>query len=289
MEANAENLAGAVLSIRNEVEALRSCLLRAGVLRHEQYIAEVHRCRFAAVQREHSSGPGRHLTDTLQEGGLVERLSLQYRPWEITALAPASRAGRPLAQAIAAAWLSRRRALVCVCGGVTGSMDGLATRTASMEGFDLERSAWETLPQMNTARIGVAVAVLRNQLYICGGEDGDDNVLSYAERFDPERNLWEVLPPMGSERYSAKAVAMGGRLYICGGGGADGVHLSSMEGFDPERNRWETLPPMIFPRCFAAAATLWMPRATPTARFSGVSHADRDPDGQAPVSRRRLE
>ena len=251
MEANAENLAGAVLSIRNEVDALRSCLLRAGVLRHEQYIAEVHRCRFAAVQREHSSGPGRHLTDTLQEGGLVERLSLQYRPWEITALAPASRAGRPLAQAIAAAWLSRRRALVCVCGGVTGR-----TRTASMEGFDLERSAWETLPQMNTARAGVAVAVLRNQLYICGGEDGDDNVLSYAERFDPERNLWEVLPPMGSERYSAKAVAMGGRLYICGGTDADAHSLSSAERFDPDRNLWEALPPMTSERYGAAAVAV---------------------------------
>ena len=78
MEANAQSLAGIVDVIREEVDTLRSCLLRAGVLTHEQYTAEVHRRRFAVVRREHCFGPGRQFTDALQEGGLVERLCLHY-------------------------------------------------------------------------------------------------------------------------------------------------------------------------------------------------------------------
>ena len=101
MEASAQGLAGAIQEIREQVEALRSCLLRAGVLGHEQYTAELHRCRFAAVCKEHSFGSGRHLIDALQEGALVETLSHHHWPREISALAPASRATRPLARAVA--------------------------------------------------------------------------------------------------------------------------------------------------------------------------------------------
>ena len=251
MEACAQNLAGAVQALREDVEALRGSLMRAGVLSHQQYTAEVHRRRFAAVQEQHSFGPGQQLTDALQEGGLVERLALQYWPWEISALAPASHASRPLARAIAAAWWSRWRALVCICGGRTGD-----TWTGSMEGFDPERGTWETLPQMSTDRAGAAVAALRNQIYVCGGDDDDNNTLSSVERFDPDRSQWEVLPPMNSDRYFSAAAGLGGRLYICGGADADGHVLSTAERFDPELDRWEVLVRMGSSRYNHAAATV---------------------------------
>ena len=69
-----------------------------------------------------------------------------------------------------------------------------------MEGFDPERGTWETLPQMSTDRAGAAVAALRNQIYVCGVDDDDNNTLSSVERFDPDRSQWEVLPPMNSDR-----------------------------------------------------------------------------------------
>ena len=242
--------AGGFQGVREEVEALRDCLVRSGVLRLEQYLAAVHRRRFAAARRAHPFGPGRGLPDALEAGGLAERLCLQYPLREASALAATSRACVPLAQAITA-WQAGQRALVCVCGGVDEE-DSLI----SAERFDPERHLWEALPPMGSERWGASAAAMGGRLYTCGGCNTQDDNLSSVERFDPERNLWEALPPMSSERFRSSAAAMDGRLYVFGGLNAEEEILSSAERFDPERNIWEALLPMGAERKGAAAAAM---------------------------------
>ena len=94
------------------------------------------------------------------------------------------------------------------------------------------------------------------RLYVFGGLNAEEEILSSAERFDPERNIWEALLPMGAERKGAAAAAMGGRLYVFGGSNAQDYSLSSAERFDPERNLWEALPPMGSERAGASAAAM---------------------------------
>ena len=60
-----------------------------------------------------------------------------------------------------------------------------------------------------------SVAILRGQLYVCGGYHLHQNTSS-VERFDPTRNTCERLAPMRYARGDASAVVIDGRLLIVG-------------------------------------------------------------------------
>lgn len=74
---------------------------------------------------------------------------------------------------------------------------GECLRSAEM--FNIQDNAWTSLPPMKVARGRVAVAVLNNKLYACGGSDGHHELRS-VECYDTETNKWSFVADMQMER-----------------------------------------------------------------------------------------
>ena len=175
-------------------------------------------------------------------------------------------------------------ARLCVCGGMS---DGCLT---SAECFNTLTNTWTSLPAMCRPRGEAGVAVIKNHVYIVGGDDSDTSSerlpptgnweelpdmneartgcaiavvadrlyvcggygSASVERFDPDVGVWESMQPMFEERFGSAVVVLRGQLYICGGEDGDDVSLSSTERFDPTHNTWERLAPMTYARSEAS-------------------------------------
>ena len=85
---------------------------------------------------------------------------------------------------------------------------------------------WSERAKMPTARGGVATGVVKNKIYIFGGEgnpaNGSRGVFPQNEVYDPRRDRWQRLAPMPIPRHGTGAVAIGNTIYIPGGGDALG-------------------------------------------------------------------
>eukprot|EP00928_Gymnodinium_smaydae_P046866 TRINITY_DN31244_c0_g1_i1.p1 TRINITY_DN31244_c0_g1~~TRINITY_DN31244_c0_g1_i1.p1 ORF type:complete len:353 (-),score=28.66 TRINITY_DN31244_c0_g1_i1:267-1325(-) len=127
-----------------------------------------------------------------------------------------------------------------VCGGFTqhgSTRDNLS----SVECWEVDSSAWRSLPPMRERRSGACAAVLNGRLYVCGGENARTSLRS-VECFDHHINAWETVAALAGPRFMGVAVAMAGCLYVGGGFIRLGApFMDSIERFDPETERWETV------------------------------------------------
>lgn len=98
---------------------------------------------------------------------------------------------------------------------------------------------------MNEPRHSAAAVSLNDQIFICGGCDGE-NVLKSCEVYDTKLNKWQHIPPMKSSRMRHSAVVHAGKVYVFGGVSVNsrGIALKSVECYNPEENRWTKVPDM---------------------------------------------
>lgn len=98
---------------------------------------------------------------------------------------------------------------------------------------------------MNEPRHSAAAVSLNDQIFICGGCDGE-NVLKSCEVYDTKLNKWQHIPPMKSFRMRHSAVVHAGKVYVFGGVSVNsgGIALKSVECYNPEENRWTKVPDM---------------------------------------------
>lgn len=162
----------------------------------------------------------------------------------------------PMASSRGAAAAAPLGGRLFVCGGsVSERLSQEQEYLSSAERFDPSTGTWEALPRMTAERSHAAIAVLGNQVYICGGCDNRQRHSSVERLQDSDGASWEPLPSMNEPRAASAAAAVGGRIYLCGGRDGD-QFLSSAERFDPALLRWEALRPMSAQRGAAAVAVL---------------------------------
>merc|ERR550534_1420909 len=211
--------------MREELSALRECLVGTGVLREQHFLACLHRRRFAAVRRAHPPGGGASpaWNDATSVEGIATRIGAYLRRREAhRLLLPVSQSTR----SVLGATLLRCQEHLYVCGGFNSRR-----ALSSVERLGLEQDRWETLPPMCERHDEASSVVINGRLYVCGCFDGHQAGRS-VECFDPEMQRWESMPPMAEARGGAFGVALGGHLYICGG--YDGHRaLCSVERLDP--------------------------------------------------------
>lgn len=127
------------------------------------------------------------------------------------------------------------------------NMDSVPTKVThnSAEQLCFASGLWKAVPPMLSPRACAAAAVLRGQVYLCGGTMGNMPVSS-VERFDPIQGTWYSCPSMPRCRSMHAAVAIAGQIYICGGWQESPPVLpeSTMDCFDPDTGVWEALPAM---------------------------------------------
>lgn len=88
--------------------------------------------------------------------------------------------------------------------------------------FSSRKPHWVHRARMPTARGGVATGIVKNKIYIIGGEgnpaSGSRGVFPQNEVYDPRRDAWGEAPAMPVPRHGTGAVAIGKIIYIPGGG-----------------------------------------------------------------------
>lgn len=243
-----EDLKGAFASLHDEVQALRTLLISAGVLKKEAFQARLHRQRFEKAQRAHPTACEATLQDALGAKDLGYSTALLAGLDAATALKATSTAMR---RSVGAFHGNLRQALsrLVVCGGwdVEEALD-------TVERFEPISARWEALPPLCEKRAGAVCSTVGHRIYVCGGWDGSTPKKS-VEVYDAAEGAWKLAQPMRCERFSARGGTLEGSVIICGGW--DGQQaLRSAERFDVKAERWEEIPSMLNGRAHAAAAVV---------------------------------
>lgn len=131
--------------------------------------------------------------------------------------------------------------------------------------YDPSQNTWDCVPSTPSSENeihGACLVACSSYLYIIGGLDANNVVMSRLLKFDPEVLEWSLLPPMNVQRYLASAVTKRNKIYIIGGlkeyeCDALGCALGSCEVYDIDKEVWEMLPKLQCPRYSAGIACVW--------------------------------
>jgi non-specific serine/threonine protein kinase len=102
---------------------------------------------------------------------------------------------------------------------------GSAANVAAFERYDPATDEWTMLPDLPTARGGLAVVSGNNSIITLGGE-GPSGVFDEVEQFDLATQTWKELPPLQPGRHGLAAAFFRRSLYAIGGAVRDS-HLGS--------------------------------------------------------------
>lgn len=134
-----------------------------------------------------------------------------------------------------------------------------STPLPTLEAYDPRNDSWSKLPDMPTARLGLAAAVgTDGRIYAIGGGDFDAATRrATVEAYDPATKKWTTMASMPTARTHLAAVTgQDGRIYALGGivGPLVQDALSTVEAYTPGTNSWATVASMPTKRAFLAAA-----------------------------------
>jgi N-acetylneuraminic acid mutarotase len=116
---------------------------------------------------------------------------------------------------------ARRRVWV-----VAGRRGGLDTNMATFERYVPRTRGWRQLPDIPTARGGLAAAATRNGFVVAAGGEAPNRTFDEVEAFDIVRGRWRSLPPMPTARHGLGVVAVGNTIYVLAGGPEPGLTYS---------------------------------------------------------------
>ena len=132
----------------------------------------------------------------------------------------------------------------------------------SVAALDLTTATWTALPDLATARHGLAVAAVGKTVYAIGGSTGaaDNQITSSAEalKLAPRKPQpaaeWRSLPDAPTARLMMASTVLDGKIWIAGGMLGHAETLDTFESYDPKTGDWETHPPLPMPLHHATAA-----------------------------------
>jgi len=115
---------------------------------------------------------------------------------------------------------------------------------------------WHGRPTMQAERYGHAAAVVNGKIYIIGGWNDADEILSTVEEYDPITERWRYRADLPTPRAGLTAAVVNNKIYAIGGQDrSDEPVTATVEEYDPITNQWTSKMSMPTPqRSFAAAA-----------------------------------
>jgi N-acetylneuraminic acid mutarotase len=113
--------------------------------------------------------------------------------------------------------------------------------------------AWEPHSSAPTPRRFVAVAAVRDRIYVIGGKSALGGALN--EVYDPKIDLWLERAPMPLELHNLAAAALDGNMYAVGGFSGDDPVSDAYE-YNPLSDQWRSIAPLPAPRGALAVAVL---------------------------------
>src|SRR5262249_58350279 len=118
------------------------------------------------------------------------------------------------------------------------------------------------LPDMGTARHGLAVAAVGKTVYAIGGSTGTADsqatasaeALKLAPRKPQPMAEWRSLPDAPTARLMTAWTVLGDEIWVAGGM-RHGETLTTVESYNPRTGEGKTQPPLPIPLNHPAAAT----------------------------------
>ncbi|XP_073231254.1 kelch-like protein 25 [Porites lutea] len=141
--------------------------------------------------------------------------------------------------------LSTPRSGVCVVTDgsylyAIGGIDKTGQYLNIVERFDPRKNTWENLPPMLARRANAGGAVIKQRLFVFGGDSRDNYS---CEVFDHPTNMWSSIPSRDIQRKPTSAVSFKGKIYVyTNSAGSNGS--KNFQVYDVDQNQWE---PRMFP------------------------------------------
>ena len=88
--------------------------------------------------------------------------------------------------------------------------------------YDAKTDTWEKRAPLPTPRNGHATAVLREKIFVLGGESAG-KVHGQNEAYDAKNDRWESYAALLTPRHGAGAVTIGNAIYFAGGAPVTGT------------------------------------------------------------------
>jgi DNA-binding CsgD family transcriptional regulator len=126
--------------------------------------------------------------------------------------------------------------------------------TSVVEAYSPANNAWRPVTPLPTPVAGGLTLADDGMLYVIGGWDGEDYLVS-GYVYDPGVEEWKLIEPMTNARSNAAGGVLSNGIYVVGGEDGSG-ELGSCEYLQTAANRWEDCPAMLAPRSGAGAAVL---------------------------------
>ena len=95
----------------------------------------------------------------------------------------------------------------------------------ALEAYSPTTDEWERLPDMPTARGGLAAGASGGKLYVFGGEI--PAVFAETEEYDPSTRLWRRMADLPTPRHGMGAVTVGSAIHVIGGAICAGLCASA--------------------------------------------------------------
>lgn len=134
--------------------------------------------------------------------------------------------------------------------GCTGSYrESHAVSNQDVYKYNPNCNKWKQLASMKTGRAFHCQVVLKDLIYVIGGES-HQVCLKSVERYNPSTNHWQKVPNMANARMCAAAASAHGKIVVVGGFADDNRSRlePSCEVFDPNLNQWSLVSSPTIPR-----------------------------------------
>lgn len=116
--------------------------------------------------------------------------------------------------------------------------------------FSVKSGAWRDMrPSLRLGRSGAEAAVVRDKLYVLGGQTIDNKAgVRDCEVYDNKMGCWKKISPMISARNSFAVAVLDNEIYVTGGLDEMGEAMARCEKYSPRSDTWASLPDLNQPR-----------------------------------------
>jgi N-acetylneuraminic acid mutarotase len=113
--------------------------------------------------------------------------------------------------------------------------------------FDAGDNSFAYVEPLPVAVCFMRAAALNGKIYLTGGMDNNDNLLSTLYEYDPAEDTWTQKASMSVARFEHGTVAVNGKIYAFGGlesWDPEEIYHTSGEIYDPATNTWSPMADM---------------------------------------------
>ncbi|MGO8985439.1 MAG: Kelch repeat-containing protein [Terriglobales bacterium] len=144
---------------------------------------------------------------------------------------------------------------IYVVGGGNGT-----EAVADVQIYNPATNAWSSGPSYPVAISEQSAAVVKNVLYVFGGNAGGGTPSNAVWAYNPKTKAWTGQAAMPTARFSTTAVVENNIIYVIGGAVSDSNFVATVESYNPATNTWTEEAPLLGSRLSPAAGLQGTPK-----------------------------